>query len=187
MELSEIRVANFLLYIRKFFDNSINKFATLNKVNVNQYYAIVRGERPFGDKAARNVEQLMGLSVGDLDKKPDFCNELFFECPLIIEGEPIPKDPMASLRKRKISSQALPNFLLEQMNITKKNIFVVELKTNLFPPAFNEKGVWVVEQFAGYFVNNKFIYSMMAITYLYIKSKEIFQRQFYLIVIIRLC
>ena len=187
MELSEIRVANFLLNIRKLFDNSINKFAKVKEVNVNQYYAIVRGERPFGDKAARNAEKLMGLNIGDLDKKPDLDNELFFECPLIIEGEPIPKDPMTSLRKRKISSQALPNFLLEQMNITEKNIFVVELKTNLFPPAFNEKGVWVVEQFAGYFVNNKFIYSMMAITYLYIKSKEIFQRQFYLIVIIRLC
>lgn len=156
MELSEIRVANFLLYIRELFDNSINKFATDKKVNVNQYYAMVRGERPFGDKAARNAEKLMGLNIGDLDRKTDLGNELFFECPLIIEGEPIPKDPMASLRKRRISSQALPNFLLEQMGITKKNIFVVELKSNLFPPAFNEKGVWVVEKFAGYFVNNKF-------------------------------
>lgn len=155
MELSEIRIANFLSYIKEFFDNSINKFAKANNINVNQYYAIVRGERPFGDKVARNIEHLMGLGAGDLDKNPNN-NELIFECPLIIEGEPIPKDPMTSSLKRKISSQALPNFLLEQMGITKRNIFIIELKTSLFPPAFNEKGVWVVEKFSGYFISNKF-------------------------------
>ena len=58
-------------------------------------------------------------------------SKLFFECPLIIEGEPIPKDPMASLRKRQISSQALPDFILEHMGLDKNNIFVVEFKTSL--------------------------------------------------------
>lgn len=71
MELNNIRVANFLFYIKNLFENSINKFAVENNVNVNQYYAIVRGERTFGDKAARNVEKLLGLNFGDLDKKPD--------------------------------------------------------------------------------------------------------------------
>ena len=75
MNLNEIRIANFLFYINKSFDNSINKFAKVYNINVNQYYAITRGERQFGDKIARNVEKLMGLNVGSLDKNPNIKNE----------------------------------------------------------------------------------------------------------------
>ncbi len=153
MELSQIRVTNFLISIKDLFDNSINKFAKINKVNVNQYYAIVRGERPFGDKVARSVEKMIGLNSGDLDKIPEKENGLNFDYPLIVEGEPIPKDPMTSLRKRKVSSQSLPNILLEQMEITKKNIFIVEFKTTLFYPMINPYGVWVVEKFSGTIVS----------------------------------
>ncbi|TXJ02089.1 MAG: hypothetical protein E6Q32_03265 [Neisseriales bacterium] len=91
MELNEIRVANFLLYIKKLFDNSINKFAKNNKVNVNQYYAIIRGERPFGDKVARRVEQLLGINAYDLDR-PETTEKIFIDFRELMKYQEILKE-----------------------------------------------------------------------------------------------
>lgn len=153
---NEIRLANFLFFIKELYDNSINKFASNHQINVNQYYAIVRGERPFGEKMARNVERLMGLESGKLDLCSNENNELHFECPLIIEGEPIPKNPMTSKLKKKLTYEDLPTAILEQLGISKNSLFVVELRTSLFSPIFNERGVYLVECFSGYFVSNKY-------------------------------
>lgn len=90
----------------------------------------------------------------DFDAKFNLDDNAFtFECPLIIEG--ISADPATSRLKRKISSQALPDFLLAEMGITKENIFVVELTSDLFLPMFKKTTVWVVEKFSEKFISGK--------------------------------
>jgi phage repressor protein C with HTH and peptisase S24 domain len=67
LNINEIRLQNFLYHIKNTFDGSVNLFAKKHKINVNQYYAIIRGERTFGEKTARKIERLLELESGELD------------------------------------------------------------------------------------------------------------------------
>lgn len=180
MELNQIRLSNFLHHIKEKYSNSINKFAKNNQVNVNQYYAIVRGEREFGDKAARKVEKLLGLNFWELDKLPDENINISRYYPLIQEGEPITKDPLATKLKIKVSLNDLPPELLRRLNLNENNIFLAEFKTSLFHPMINPYGLWVLEKFNGSFISGEYyLFYLNSRLYVYKVEENIVSRSLY--------
>jgi phage repressor protein C with HTH and peptisase S24 domain len=65
--LNAIRVNNFLRLVKEHFDGSINAFAKKYGISPTPYYMITKGNRQFGSKVAKTVEQLFKLQPGNLD------------------------------------------------------------------------------------------------------------------------
>lgn len=65
--VNAIRVNNFLRLVEEHFAGSVNAFAKTHGISPTSYYMILNGNRKFGSKVAKTVEQLFKLQPGQLD------------------------------------------------------------------------------------------------------------------------
>ena len=68
MNIEKIRRDNLHRYIMENFKN-IRKFTIHYTVNYGNIYSMLKGERPFGERIARELETKIGLSAGFLDQE----------------------------------------------------------------------------------------------------------------------
>jgi phage repressor protein C with HTH and peptisase S24 domain len=66
MDLEETRRKNLQNYIDKYWDN-LNRFCTKFDITRSNIYAVLKGERAFGEQLARKIEEKIGLPRNSID------------------------------------------------------------------------------------------------------------------------
>jgi hypothetical protein len=69
MDINNLRKKNLRQLIEVRFSGSVKAFADFMKKNHNTYYAVLRTDRNFGERLARDIETTLNLELGTLDKQ----------------------------------------------------------------------------------------------------------------------